>query len=86
MPDLGLKNSRTKYVVRADKKIPAVLASGIVAKIERDKIMEKLHLEYPRYGWNTNTGHGTKFHLEMLKKYGVSKYHRKQFVKTALTK
>lgn len=86
LPDLGEKNSRTKCVIRGDKKIPAVLAAGIVAKVKRDEIMKKLHLEYPKYGWNTNTGHGTKFHLEAIKKYGICKYHRKQFVKTALNK
>jgi ribonuclease HII len=86
MPDLGEKKFRTKCVIGGDKKIPAVLAAGIVAKVERDKIMQKLHLEYPQYHWNTNTGHGTKAHLEALRKYGTCKYHRQQYVRTALSK
>lgn len=84
LPDVGEKNSRTRCIIKGDKKIPAVLAAGIVAKIKRDEIMEKLHLEYPQYQWNTNTGHGTKAHLEAIRKYGTSKYHRKRFVQTAL--
>ena len=86
LPDLGEKNSRIKCVIKGDKKIPAVLAAGIVAKIKRDEIMQKLHLKYPQYHWNTNTGHGTKAHLEAIKKYGICKYHRKEFVRTALKK
>jgi ribonuclease HII len=84
LPDLGEKNSRTKCVIKGDKKIPAVLAAGIIAKVERDEIMQKLHLEYPQYHWNTNTGHGTQAHLEAIRKYGICKYHRKKFVHTAL--
>jgi len=84
LPHLGKKSSRTKCVIGGDKKIPAILAAGIVAKVERDKIMERLHLEYPQYHWNTNTGHGTKTHLEAIRKYGTCKYHREQYVSTAL--
>jgi ribonuclease HII len=86
LPDLGEKASRTKCAIGGDRKIPAVLAAGIVAKVERDKIMQKLHLEYPQYHWDTNTGHGTKAHLEAIRKYGTCRYHRDQYVSTALTK
>lgn len=86
LPDLGEKNSRVKCVIRGDRKIPAVLAAGIVAKVKRDEIMQKLHLEFPQYHWNTNTGHGTRAHLKAIRKYGTCKYHRKQFVNTALKK
>jgi len=82
--NLGKKTSRIKCVIGGDRKIPAILAAGIVAKVERDKIMEKLHLEYPQYQWNTNTGHGTKAHLEAIEKYGACKYHREKYVITAL--
>lgn len=84
LPNLGKKNSKTKCVIKGDTRIPAVLAAGIVAKVKRDEIMQKLHLKYPRYHWNTNTGHGTRYHLEAIKKYSICKYHRKKFVKTAL--
>lgn len=84
MPDLGKKKSSTSCQIKADKNIPAVLAAGIVAKIERDELMKKLHLEYPSYGWATNSGHGTLKHLCALKKYGICPYHRLKFVETAL--
>jgi len=84
IPNLGKKTACTSCVIKADRNIPAVLAAGIVAKIERDLLMKKLHLEFPLYGWETNSGHGTLKHLLALKKFGLSPYHRLQFVKTAL--
>lgn len=84
LPDLGEKNSRTSCVIKGDMKIMAALSAGVVAKIERDKIMSKLYLKFPEYGWNTNTGHGTIYHIEAIKKYGISKYHKTLFVKTAI--
>jgi len=85
LPDLKEKNTKTKCVIKGDTKIPTVLSAGIVAKIKRDEIMKKLHRKYPQYHWDTNTGHGTKYHLQAIQKYGTCKYHKKQFVKTALS-
>lgn len=80
------KSEKIKNVIDADAKIPAAIAAGIVAKVERDKIMNVLHKEFPFYGWKTNTGHGTKGHIEALLKYGPTKYHRDVFVTTAIRK
>jgi ribonuclease HII len=71
-------------VIRGDEKIPSVLAAGVVAKVERDRIMEKLDQKFPSYFWLTNTGHGTKKHIQAIIKYGETNYHRHQFVATAL--
>lgn len=84
LPDLGRKNTLTSCVIHADRNIPAVLAAGIVAKIKRDEIMRKLHVNYPMYGWNTNTGHATRKHMNAIKKHDICKHHRLQFVDTAL--
>lgn len=82
---LGQKTKITHSVIDADENIPATLCAGIVAKIEWDRIMKKLHQKFPLYGWLTNTGHGTKQHIEAIFKYGQTVYHRPQFVETALT-
>lgn len=82
--DLGEKTKLTKCVIDADEKIPATMASGIVAKYLRDKIMLKLYDQHPMYGWNTNTGHGTEKHIEAIRKFGLTKHHRFKFVETAL--
>ena len=84
LPDLGKKTQLTTCIIHADQFIPAVLAAGVVAKIKRDAIMQDLHNEFPMYGWNTNTGHFTKQHIEAIKEYGICKYHRTLFVSTAL--
>ncbi len=41
--------------------------------------MIQLHEEFPEYGWNKNMGYATKVHIEALKKYGPTKYHRQSF-------
>jgi ribonuclease HII len=41
--------------------------------------MEKIHTEFPEYGWNKNKGYPTSFHREAIMKYGITPYHRKSF-------
>lgn len=68
-----------KSIIRADEKIFSCMAAGIIAKVTRDRIMEKLHKKYPRYGFNQHKGYPTKLHRKMLKKYGPCGIHRKSF-------
>jgi ribonuclease HII len=81
---LGKKRPRTHSVIDADETVPAVLSAGVVAKVERDKIMRALHFDYLDYGWDKNTGHGTKQHLRAICKFGSTVYHRHQFVSNSL--
>lgn len=78
------KTSRVQSIVDADAAIPEVILAGIVAKVERDKIMKALHRQFPRYHWKSNAGYGTKKHLEALQTYSFTYYHRRIFVTTAL--
>jgi ribonuclease HII len=82
--DLGSKASRVVCEIRADQTVPATLAAGIVAKVRRDEIMQRLDSEWPVYGWARNTGHGTREHVEAIRMFGSSPEHRTQFVATAL--
>jgi ribonuclease HII len=50
-----------------------------VAKVYRDLYMIKLGKRFPEYKWQKNFGYGTKDHLEALKKFGVTNYHRKSY-------
>lgn len=86
LPDLGKKNGRVRCEIGADRRIPSALAAGVTAKVVRDRIMQDLHTEYPEYGWDTNTGHGTKYHISAIREFGSSPFHRLQFVNTALHK
>ncbi|MDO8488233.1 MAG: ribonuclease HII [bacterium] len=78
------KSALVHSVINADAIIPATIAAGIVAKVERDKLMLALHKEFPKYGWKTNTGHGTRKHIQAIVDHGSTKYHRSVFVTTAL--
>lgn len=71
-------------LVKADTKVPEVMAASIVAKVTRDKLMRDLHDQFPYYGWQSNMGYGTKFHIIALQEHGRSDHHRKVFVDTAL--
>lgn len=80
------KTEKLKSLIDADATIPAVILAGIVAKVERDKIMLELHKEFPVYNWKENKGYGTKDHVEAIKTYGQIHYHRSIYVTTALKK
>ena len=70
---------KCKTFVKGDEKIISIAAASIVAKAARDLFMIKLSKNYPKYCWNKNFGYGTTDHLLGLKKYGVTKHHRKKF-------
>ncbi|MEO2058766.1 MAG: ribonuclease HII [Mesonia sp.] len=66
-------------VIKGDGKYLNIAAASILAKTYRDEFMTKIHEEYPMYNWKQNKGYPTKQHREAIKKYGITKYHRKSF-------
>ncbi len=68
-------------VIKGDSKSASIAAASILAKVERDRYMKKLAIEYPEYMFEKHKGYGTALHIEMLRKYGASKVHRKTFIK-----
>lgn len=66
-------------IVKGDSKYMSIAAASVLAKTHRDAYMEKIHEEYPMYNWKKNKGYPTKEHREAIKKYGITKYHRKSF-------
>ena len=66
-----------------DNKYCAIAAASILAKTERDKYIEELCEEYPelkdKYSIHKNKGYGTKLHLDGIKEFGISKWHRKSY-------
>jgi len=75
------KGIKIKYktIIRGDEKITSIAAASIIAKVSRDLFMIKLSKKYSKYNWHKNFGYGTTEHLNGLKKYGVTKHHRKKF-------
>ena len=74
-----MNNYNLKYVVKGDEKIPEISAASIIAKVARDKLITKMSKKFNRYSWDKNAGYGTKLHLIAIKKFGVTKHHRKTF-------
>jgi len=66
-------------IVKADEKIFSCAMASIIAKVTRDKAMQKYHQKYPHYGFDRHKGYPTKHHKKMLKKQGICKIHRKSF-------
>ena len=62
-----------------DKLIPIISLASVIAKVERDNLMDSIHKEFPMYGFDSNKGYCTKAHVENLNKYGPCIYHRKSF-------
>ena len=63
-------------LVKADMQCLSVAAASVLAKVERDRTMQELHLEYPAFGWDVNKGYGTAAHREAIRASGPSPYHR----------
>ena len=74
-----IKNYNLKYVIKGDKKIPEISAASIIAKVSRDRLITKMSKKYTKYSWDKNAGYGTKNHIKAIKKFGVTKHHRKTF-------
>ena len=75
------KDLKIKYktFVKGDEKITCISAASIVAKATRDVFMIRLGKKFPKYKWNKNFGYGTAEHLNGIRKYGITKHHRKNF-------
>ena len=66
-------------IIKGDGKYLSIAAASVLAKTNRDAYMEKIHEEFPMYNWKQNKGYPTKEHREAIRKYGITKYHRKTF-------
>jgi len=87
LPDLALIDGNrapdlpcpTEAIVDGDALVPAISAASIIAKVTRDRLMHRLALRYPGYGWETNVGYATQLHRDALWRLGPSRHHRKTF-------
>ena len=77
-------NYPQQYIIKGDAKSASIAAASILAKVERDWYMEKLDAEFPQYNWRQNAGYLTKQHIEAIHRFGVTKYHRRSFLKNIL--
>ncbi len=66
-------------IIKGDGKYASIAAASILAKTHRDELMQKIHHEFPQYGWNNNKGYGTAAHRQAIEDHGLCRYHRRSF-------
>ena len=81
-----IKNYKNEQitVVKGDSKSAAIAAASILAKVTRDRFMLELSKEFPQYDWENNKGYLTAKHVEAIKKFGATKWHRTKFLRNIL--
>lgn len=74
-------NLPQQQIIKGDNLSISIAAASIVAKVTRDEIMRTLHNVYPIYGWDKNKGYLTKVHINAIREYGATEFHRRSFNK-----
>lgn len=86
-PDLALVDGNqppslacaVQCVVGGDARSLSIAAASIVAKVLRDRAMTRLAVRFPDYGWTTNVGYATEYHVAALRRLGPTRHHRPSF-------
>ena len=86
-PDLALVDGNdppalpcgVEAIVKGDATVASIAAASVVAKVVRDRLMQRLHAHYPAYGFETNVGYSTAHHLAALNTHGPCPFHRQSF-------
>lgn len=76
IPNLAVKQ---ESIVRGDSLVHSIAAASVIAKVYRDKLMQQFAEQFPNYGLEKHKGYGTKFHIEAIRKHGLSVIHRPSF-------
>jgi len=88
--DGGLKAPKVfinqKTIIKGDEKEPIIALASVVAKVRRDRYLDKLSKRFPKYGFEKHKGYGTSLHIKKLKKFGLSPEHRRSFLKGVTTR
>jgi ribonuclease HII len=82
----NVPKSNQRGIIRGDSRSISIAASSILAKVERDTLMEELSNHYPNYDWVKNKGYGTLNHRRAIEKYGLTTLHRVVFCKNSLVR
>lgn len=66
-------------IPKGDSRSISIAAASIIAKVTRDRLMERYHQDYPQFGFSKHKGYPTKAHKEAIRKFGCCLIHRKSF-------
>lgn len=75
----GGTSPRVRCMVKADIRCLTVACASVIAKVERDRLMEELAQDHPEYGWHSNRGYGSAAHREALTSIGATPFHRRSW-------
>jgi ribonuclease HII len=75
----GVSAEMQMPIVKGDGRVASISAASILAKVFRDRFMDKLAETYPEYGFEKNAGYGSKAHLDAIRKFGFTPVHRRSF-------
>lgn len=70
-------------LVKGDSRSISIAAASVLAKVHRDHFMERLHEEFPLYGFDRHKGYPTREHLEAMEAHGLTPHHRMSFAPCA---
>jgi ribonuclease HII len=73
------RDLKFECVIKGDGKYLSIAAASVLAKNYRDDLMEKLSIQHPGYGWDTNVGYPTEQHRDGIRELGITSYHRRSF-------
>ena len=78
-------NSRQLPIIGGDSRSSLIAGASVIAKVYRDLLMKKISKlkRFKKYKWSKNVGYGTRFHFSSIRKYGLTPFHRKLFVRKA---
>ena len=74
-----LEDYSMESINKGDLNHYSIAAGSVLAKVTRDRLMEEYAKKYPEYGFEKHVGYGTKYHMEMISKYGPCEIHRRSF-------
>lgn len=78
------KYKTQETIIKGDEKIPVIAAASIMAKVSRDRKLDRMARRYPVYGFDRHKGYGTRSHYEALNKYGLCEIHRRTYLANLL--
>lgn len=77
----GKNSAPFSLITKGDDTYTCIAAASIIAKVRRDEYMQRLHELFPNYKWDSNKGYLSADHIEAIKTFGATKYHRQQYIK-----
>lgn len=75
---------KQKFIIKGDSKSASIAAASVLAKVSRDRYMDKIHEKFPIYDWKSNKGYLTARHIEAIKTHGACEFHRMSFLKNII--